>query len=234
MDPFQDQNPFDTFQFEFQVTNGTTKTIPITLGGYKTDADQVWKSTGLTICKAAETLGKYMSENSDLIQHQAVLELEAGLGLCGILAHCLGATKTCITDGDSDALPLLKENLEQHMDKDNVALVHQLIWGKETSQAFAKRHGMFQVILASDIIYARCIVEPLWETVSILLERCKSAKFIMAYFSKRKVNVTIDVVLDHAQEAGFDYDLVEQDSDGVHVYIFRWKQVEEQKDLNGD
>ncbi|KAL3926515.1 MAG: hypothetical protein SGARI_005583 [Bacillariaceae sp.] len=251
MDPFRDQNPFEMFRFEFNVrcdddddgtttTATSTTTIPIELRGYKTDADEIWKSTGLTIWKAAETLGHYMAKNSKLFRNQTVLELGAGLGLCGILAHRLGTSKTCITDGDSDALPLLKENLERNNrqsnenDNDNLpstASVHQLIWGKETTQAFAKRHHQtFPVILASDIIYARCIVEPLWDTVSTLLEKTKSAKFIMAYFSKRKVNVTIDVVLEYAQQTGFDYELVEQDADGVHVYIFQWKEVVEEEE----
>jgi predicted nicotinamide N-methyase len=232
MDPFQDQNPFETFHFEFKVADGDTvdvTPVPIELRGYKTDSDQVWKSTGLTIWKAAEVLGRYMAQHYPVIQNQSVMELGAGLGLCGILAHRLGAAKTCITDGDSDALQLLKENLERNKSDDTTCMVsvHQLIWGKDTAQKFSKRHGTLQVLIASDIIYARCIVEPLWETVQTLLERTMSSKFIMAYFSKRKVNVTIDVVLEHAQEAGFEFELVEEDPEGVHIYVFQWKLADE-------
>ena len=73
------------------------------------------QATRVTIWKAAETLGHYLSKHSiTLILNRSVLELGVGLGLCGILAHRLGASRVCLTDGDSDALPLLKENLERN------------------------------------------------------------------------------------------------------------------------
>ena len=134
----------------------------------------------------------------------------------------------CITDGDTDALVHLRENLRKNRDTDTGKFMsaHQLIWGQETTEIFCRRHGTFDVLLASDIIYARCIVEPLWETVGLLLSRKQSAKFIMAYFSRREVNVTIEVVLDHAEAAGFIYESVEEDAEGVRVLVFRWKSDE--------
>ena len=155
-------------------------------------------------------------------------QLGAGLGLCGILAHRLGGNPVCITDGDTDALMHLRENLTENKDgkSDNLVSAHQLIWGQETSTSFFKRHGTFDVLLASDIIYAECIVEPLWETVRMLLSRNATSRFVMAYYARRDVNVTIEFVLSHAEGAGFTYEMVEEDPEGVRVFVFQWKSDE--------
>jgi Lysine methyltransferase len=142
------------------------------------------------------------------------------------LAHRLGGSTVCITDGDTDALVHLRENLNQNKDDKNAVSAHQLIWGQETSEVFQKRHGTFDVLLASDIIYARCIVEPLWETIRLLLSRSTTSKFIMAYFARREVNVTIEFVLSYAEGAGFTYELVEEDPEGVRIFVFQWKPEE--------
>jgi predicted nicotinamide N-methyase len=226
IDPFKDSNPFTNFEFEFDAD------IHIVLRGYKTDADQVWQSTGVTLWRAAEHLGKYLAGQSNTIQWEKcrVLELGAGLGLCGILAHRLRGKYVCITDGDTDALKLLRENIEtnrladsSHEDGNETVVARQLLWGQATAQSFVERYGAFDVIIASDIIYAAVIVEPLWETVQTLLPRTSQARFIMAY-ARRKVPITIDKVLGAGDLAGFRCELVKEDDDeGIWIYEFRWK-----------
>ena len=73
IDPFKDPDPFHTFSFQFDVSGATT--IEIELRGYKTGADQVWQSTGLTLWKASEYLCKYMAANPELFQEKSVLEV---------------------------------------------------------------------------------------------------------------------------------------------------------------
>ena len=109
LDPFADPHPMQTFDFAFATTDNNddnqTK-IHVTVQGYKRNADAVWQSTGLTLWKAAEFLCRYLVQHQERFVHCQcdILELGAGLGLCGLVAHLLGATHVCITDGDTDAL----------------------------------------------------------------------------------------------------------------------------------
>ena len=178
----------------------------------------------------------------------------AGLGLNGILAWRLSCcfagnndetqekchdvervscakSEVCITDGDSDALVHLRDNIERNRpttaDSDDTVpcKCHQLIWGEESSQKFLQHiahNQKYNVLLASDIIYSPVIVEPLWETVQTLLDR-NDGVFVMAY-ARRKVPVSIDLVLETAAERGFGYELVKEDlEDGIWVYEFRFR-----------
>ena len=170
--------------------------------------------------------------------------------MCGILAHRLGRSSTvCITDGDTDALVHLRENVQRNEapihsnndddnnnnDHDNLpdtrtVTAAQLIWGQDTTEKFLRKQGQdgqttYDVLIASDIIYALVIVEPLWETVRLLLSRHEKAVFVMAY-ARRDVPVTIDMVLKAAEEAGFSHELVDENPEGIWVYNFRWKEEE--------
>jgi predicted nicotinamide N-methyase len=224
IDPFADPDPFQVFSFHFLHTkNG--ETIDIDLRGYKPDSDQVWKSTGVTLWRASEHLCNYMVEHSELFPNKRVLELGAGLGLNGILAHRLGSDHVYVTDGDTDAMKYLRQNVEQNRLENNMKVSsRQLLWGKDTSLTFLEHCNgeTFDVLLASDIIYAMVIIPPLWETVQMLLRK-PDGVLVMA-FARRKVKVSIDYVLTSAEEAGFSYERVDkQDVDGIFVYAFRWK-----------
>jgi hypothetical protein len=153
------------------------------------------------------------------------LQLGAGLGLNGILAHRLApqTSKVVVTDGDTDVLVHLRNNVETNRGSDKIS-ARQLLWGKETAQAFVESHqvelgnnhddaddGRFDIILASDIIYAKVVIDPLWETIQTLLVYPRGS-FWMA-FARRKVPVTIDFVLQKAKEYGFRYKLMTESMD---------------------
>jgi predicted nicotinamide N-methyase len=251
----RDPDPFETFSFRFEnppvegdrrgeevapTTGG--RFIDIQLRGYKTDADEVWQSTGLTLWRASDYLCRYQMENLIMFQNRRTLELGAGLGLNGILAwrstSSYPDSTVCITDGDSDALIHLRENLirNRYDGDDDEAFskisCHQLIWGKQSSEEFLKKvsnRRKYDVILASDIIYSAVIVEPLWETVRTLLKEpsCQEDRggvFVMAY-ARREVPVSIELVLKMALEHGFLYELVKENhEEGIWVYTFRYSQ----------
>jgi Lysine methyltransferase len=89
-------------------------------------------STGMAIWRGSEALCEYLvgtsSDSSSsggqqpqqprhvrLLQNKRVLELGAGVGLCGILAHILcGAAHVCITDGDLTVLDNLRHNVARN------------------------------------------------------------------------------------------------------------------------
>ena len=204
-DLFADPDPLETFHFNF--TNQQNDSIPITLVGYKAENGQTLNSTGLTLWRASHVLCDYLMNGQKFIQHKTVLELGAGLGVCGILAHKLGASHVVLTDGDTDTLKALRNNVASNVILDTnescsvppKVLCKQLRWGRNIQDfidsSFCKT---FQVIIGSDIIYAHEQVDPLFATVSILLD--PNGTFLLAY-SRR--NVSIDYVLECANHHGF-------------------------------
>ena len=122
-------------------------------------------------------------------------------GLVGILTYHLASSSkshTFLTDGDSDALKYLRENVKLNTTSTKGKIsVKQLIWGQKTATEFLRNNSnddstaeeqKFDIILASDIVYSPVIIEPLWETIQILLSPSPSSVFVMAY-AKRKVTL---------------------------------------------
>ena len=164
-------------------------------------------STGLTLWRASPLLCKYLIENISLVSNRYVLELGAGLGLCGILAAGLGAKEVCITDGDSFTLASLRENIARNivLCPPSKVSCRQLRWGIKLMEFQSHcgqtiPDGQFDVILGSDIIYVESILTPLFETVSHLLQ--PDGIFILAYARR---NVKIDRVLSTATQYGFKW-----------------------------
>jgi predicted nicotinamide N-methyase len=138
-----------------------------------------------------------------------------------------------VTDGDSDALIYLRDNVNANEINDGGKVsAQQLIWGKETSKEFQQNHcgneeeeppckaqSTFDLIIASDIIYAKCIVEPLWESIDTLLS--PNGVFVMAY-ALREVPVSIDDVTEMGDKFGFEAECTQQNDKGnIFVYHFR-------------
>lgn len=115
-------------------TAQNTNTTAIKLHGFALESDETAKSTGVTLWQAAPRLAKFLMMQQLETQHTAniddnpalnnglkinmvdstVLELGAGLGLCGIVAHHLGASRVVITDGDTQALKQMRENVRDN------------------------------------------------------------------------------------------------------------------------
>jgi predicted nicotinamide N-methyase len=146
--------------------------------------------------------------------------LGAGLGLCGILAHHLGARQVILTDGDSDTLALLRENVATNVvatsnTHDNKVECRQLRWGHEFATSFSVSiQACFDIILASDVIYVEECIEPLMETVVALL--APSGVFCLSYARR---NVSIDKVLCSAEQHGLSWTLPNEAAEGVHVFF---------------
>lgn len=178
----------------------------------------------------------------------------------GILAHRLGADSVVITDGDSDAMVELRKNIvvNRNDEEEKTISAAQLIWGLDSSRAFLQgasekasvslSSSQFSIIIASDVIYSSIVINPLFETVRTLLKH--NGEFWMA-FAVRKVPVTIDFVLQKAQDHGFGHELVDQQIDGdgngeddvegdpetgpVFIYVFRWdiKDINDATEIEG-
>ena len=172
--------------------------IPITL---RTKNGSTSQSTGLAIWTCSQILSGYLVDNPHHVRDKRVLELGAGLGLCGIVAHKLGAYQVLATDGDVDVLNILRHNAQENKannDKQHLACP-QLVWGQNL-QGFTHRHKQQSVILATDVFYAPGLVKPLWKTVDHLLE--PHGRFLLAFAPHA---VTIEQVLDEARDWGFTW-----------------------------
>ena len=144
---------------------------------------------------------------------------------------------------------------------------HQLLWGEESTRAFCERHGLghnssnrqqeeqkqrgdkndrtsttIDLILGSDLIYVPQVIEPLFETVCVLLEQSHNSKkednverttelestkrprtmFIMAHNDRREgSSVTLSDVLAGAKKAGLQIEILQEDSiEGIYIIGF--------------
>lgn len=211
-DPFREDTPTEVFTFDFGE-------IHLELDGYKEDSDEIWKSTGLTLWRASNHLCEHLVLEPLLTSKaNTILELGAGLGLCGILAHKLSQqAKVIVTDGDTHVLAQLRHNVRQHATNDHLECC-QLLWGPETAATFREKRGIFHLILASDVIYVPEVVQPLFETVQTLLD--PQGVFVLA-FAKRRVPVSVESVLETAARNQFVYECRQHDNDGIFLYEFR-------------
>jgi hypothetical protein len=75
MDPFKDPDPFQIFSFNFQNPLVKDDTVDITIRGYKSEADEIWQSTGLTLWRASEFLCEFQLANPQMFQGKRVLEV---------------------------------------------------------------------------------------------------------------------------------------------------------------
>jgi predicted nicotinamide N-methyase len=208
---FAHPDPYETFLHNFVLPqeNGEEKEVAITLVGRRADEAQTLSSTGLTLWRAAPILCNHLISNSEsLVKNKTILELGAGMGLCGLLAAILGASTVFLSDGDSDSLSNMRGNIERNVDLiPSSASLHslQLKWGLKLEEFKRKCNlqtsdGRFDLIMGSDIIYVESILDPLFETVEALL--CPSGSFVLAYARR---NVKIDCVFKTAEKFGFNW-----------------------------
>ena len=83
-----------------------------------------------------------------------VVELGCGLGVPSLVAARAGAS-VLATDGDEEALPLVRRNAEEN----GVAVDTALVAWEAPAELVA--HGPFDLVLAADVLYERASVEPL-------------------------------------------------------------------------
>ncbi|KAL3791030.1 hypothetical protein HJC23_003019 [Cyclotella cryptica] len=179
--------------------------ITITLTG----REQMCTSTGLAVWGGAETLCNYFLEEHDTDNpteifrrgRSRVLELGAGLGLCGLFtAKAFEPGEVMLSDGDVDVLERLQKNIEQNATSSRTTVsCAQLVWGQNLD-AFEEEHGKFDVIIASECMYMTPSLQTIWQTVNHLLAESNG---VFLYVHQASSQVPNEKVLEMATHCGF-------------------------------
>ena len=143
--------------FEFQLIEDVKKGI----------SSQLWP--------ASKFLCKYFDENTQIIDiyldnQSTLIELGAGVGLCGIYLASLGFKNSVLTDLP-EAIPLLSKNIELNRTKcKGLINATPLSWGDaEAIKIIVKENDLNSkespLIIASDCVYWECLFTPFYNTL---------------------------------------------------------------------
>jgi hypothetical protein len=184
------------------------------------NAEDYTNSTGMTVWAGSEVLCDYLVTHPSLVKEKKVLELGAGMGLCGTVAHKLGASSVCLTDGDIEVLENLRYNAEHSVSVDSNTDVTcpQLIWGHDLD-TFAKTHGKHDIVIATDCAYITKCLTPMFDTVHELLDLSNGIFLFVMVASSQS---SMEVILARAQACGLELCPKDSNEQGnAQVFVFR-------------
>lgn len=133
------------------------------------------KSTGLMLWESARLMCNIIAENPPIIVGKRVLELGCGsAGICSMIA-AQHAEVVVSTDGDTEALSLLRENISTNLPKNllDKIVINRLIWGNMEDVQAIKDLGCygrgFDIIIGTDVTYSYGAISPLFKTARELI-----------------------------------------------------------------
>jgi 16S rRNA G966 N2-methylase RsmD len=206
----KDDDDIVTEEYKFPQFNRT-----ITLRG----TSEITNSTGLGLWRGAEILASFLANRAHLVKERCILELGAGQGLCGLVAHHLGASKVVLTDGDTNVLDNLRHNVTinttEASRKECKISCPQLIWGRNVDDFLHMNNDgkKFHVLIATDVNYMASSLNPFWKTASQVLEPDTG---IMIYANVSASQCSLETILSYAKEYGFEWETAALD-----VYLLR-------------
>ena len=191
------------------------------------------RGVGAKLRRAASMLSDRLFEDPAFVQGQSVLELGAGVGLCGLLAAKLGARRVALTDFEPallDSLALAAR--DNRAPGDAETRVARCDWREEASSpaddaaddassdekhaaalaAAAARGGWlprlgagetFDRIVGSDLVYERTHAETL---PRVLRERLARPNGVAMLFGAVRDRALLDALVDGAETFGLDVD----------------------------
>ncbi|XP_063709787.1 histone-arginine methyltransferase METTL23 [Culicoides brevitarsis] len=130
---------------------------------------------------SAHFLASFLYNQRDSLRDKNILELGSGTALPGILCAKLGAR---VTLSDCSTLPKTQNHIKHSCFLNNLNVgtdinVVGLTWGLLSHNLF--QLGALDFIISSDCFYDPTVFEDILVTVTFLLERNPTCKFIFAY-----------------------------------------------------
>ncbi len=199
LDPQQSDTSHDSCQL-------IPKVVRIRAGKVLT-FNQDWgssSSTGSAIWNGANVASKYFETKlSNQFKNTRVIELGAGVGFEGIIAHHLGAKEVAITDGSEEVLKLAHKNIEVNCELSNNKKVYvgQLRWNTPDETLFQSSEP-WDYILASDVTYLKKNRHDLMAAISHL-----SSSQTVTYLSMEPRSIDeVEDTLSEANKFGLIYE----------------------------
>ena len=180
-------------------------------------------SFGCYLWASALVLTFYLQQNKFNFKNRRVLELGAGVGLCGLYLAKIGAT---VVLTDASMFPNVLDNLREMIETNKLqdrAKVAELNWGSFDDHSTELLKLEFDYIIGSDLFYAPKDFESLIATVHFALLNSPNAIFITAY-QERISTRCIDILLDRwdleAKQLDFygPNEIYEHLSQHIHIY----------------
>eukprot|EP00928_Gymnodinium_smaydae_P078961 TRINITY_DN63007_c0_g1_i1.p1 TRINITY_DN63007_c0_g1~~TRINITY_DN63007_c0_g1_i1.p1 ORF type:complete len:353 (-),score=99.00 TRINITY_DN63007_c0_g1_i1:8-1030(-) len=170
--------PGDTAENLFELAN--LPAVSVSVGGFRVTVAQdrgATEHSGGVVWETALFLMRYL-ESQVLPKFSAmprVLELGAGCGLLGLSLARLGC-RVVLTEQPS-ALANLRSNVKAQRALmrgedgacEGSARTMQLTWGDADDLAAVRAKGPFDLVVASDVVFAKALVDPLLRTIAALL-----------------------------------------------------------------
>lgn len=135
------------------------------------------KQSGHYLWPASNQCAQYLVSNWDHIRSNRVLELGSGCGLPGLLCMKFpGVQQVVFTDYDPGVLRLIGESID--INKPTACSSLEILeWGDRAEASKVAGSEKFPLVIGTDLIYCKEVIEPLFTTVSVTLAR--SGVFIL-------------------------------------------------------
>jgi protein-lysine N-methyltransferase EEF2KMT len=169
-------------------------------------------TTGRRTWEAALHLGQYLCVNQSIISGKRVLELGAGTGYLTVLcARHLGATEVISTDGSSEVVCALADNLfVNSLQESGRVRATQLKWGHtlvDNDDLNGSSGTAVDVVLGADITFDESIIMPLLGTIQEVFETAPRADCLIAATERNRK--TFDFFLGACTKVGLDVKIVD-------------------------
>lgn len=206
---------------EFKVNIGS---LSLNLYGIQARYPHLLQSTGMTLWQGSQKLCNYLCDNPATIRDKNIVELGAGLGLCGLVAHKYGARRVMLTDGDSDTLKNMRSNIALNVESEVIesesVVCKQLLWGNNV-EAFQLKWAAedgFDICMGGDIAYAQESLHILFETALGLLSTKEDSRFLLSFVFRG--GVTTQSIEECAKDHALKWTRIGE-GDQETLYIFQ-------------
>ena len=157
--------------------------------------------TGQKVWGGAYALARLLCDRPAMVKGKRVMEVGSGCAFVSLVAAFCGAKATLATDGDEDALALMRANVALNAalfgdaSSKTAPTVEQLWWGKD------KVAQPIDVVLGADVVYGVDAVQPLLATVKATLPA--HGVFYLMHLPRALTQQTVDdALLAEAERVG--------------------------------